>query len=109
VAVEPVKLPMWRRIWLLRGRLRRLYLGVIRPGYVRRSHARRTGECVRCGICCQMGFRCPSLETHEALAGCTKYQKRRPINCRNFPIDERCLADRDQVAPHHPCGYRFTR
>ena len=107
MALDPVKRPLAKRIGALRGRVRRFYLGVLRPGYVRRSLARREGQCNRCGICCQMGFRCPSLETDQPQVGCKKYQKRRPLNCRNFPIDERCLADRDKYAPTTPCGFRF--
>lgn len=105
---EPARLPLWRRIWILRGRARRLYLGVFRKGYVRANRARRRGECRRCGACCQMGIRCPQLTDDGDLAGCRKYDRRRPINCRNFPIDERCLAERDQIAPDQPCGYYFV-
>ncbi len=107
MAIEPVKRPLAKRIWGLRGRVRRFYLGVVRPGYVLRSRARREGQCNRCGICCQMGFRCASLVTDGPQAGCKKYQGKRPLNCRIFPIDERCLADRDRYAPDHPCGFRF--
>ncbi len=105
--VQAVRLSFWRRVWLLRGRARRWYLGWLRPGYVRANRARRVGECRRCGMCCQMGIRCFRLRTDDSLSGCTSYGKRRPINCRNFPIDERDLADRNVLAPHDPCGYRF--
>ena len=94
---------------LLTGRVRRLYLNVLRRRYVQASLARRVGECRRCGACCQMGLRCRHLTYEGALSACRLYDKYRSSNCRNFPIDERDLADRDLVAPSVPCGFRFVR
>lgn len=102
-------LSLWQKIKLLWGRPRRLFLGVCRPGYVRRSHARRRGECIRCGACCQMAIRCPHLiYDDDGLSACDIYDGKRPLNCRNFPINERCIADRDVNAPDLPCGYHFV-
>jgi hypothetical protein len=107
LAPEPARLTPWQRLKLLASRPRRLYLNLLRPGYVRASLARRVGECRRCGACCQMGSRCWHLEYDGALSACRRYLKYRTLNCRNFPIDERDLAERNLVFPHTSCGYRF--
>jgi hypothetical protein len=95
---------------LMWGKVRRLYLGAFRRGYVRRSHARRSGECARCGACCFLGHRCHSLRAKGNGNGhgteCAMH-KFRPPNCRLFPIDERDMADRSLIAPDVPCGYSF--
>jgi hypothetical protein len=91
---------------LLAGKVRRCYLGLLRRGYVRASLARRRGECRRCGACCQLGYRCAVLRTHELITAC-HFHKYRPLNCRVFPVDERDLADRDLIAPDQPCGFHF--
>jgi len=54
-----------------------------------------------------MGARCRHLEYEGDLAACRRYDKYRSPNCRNFPIDERDLADRDVVNPDTPCGFCF--
>ena len=95
-----------QRVRLLWGKARRLYLGVFRRRYVRASLARRRGECARCGACCALGYRCPSLRSNGRDTECAVH-KLRPLNCRLFPIDERDLADRDLLCPDAPCGFRF--
>jgi uncharacterized protein len=103
---HPVALTARQRLKLFRGKARRLYLALFRPGYLRAKLARRRGECRRCGACCQLGYRCGALRTQEAITAC-RFHKYRPLNCRVFPIDERDLADRDLIAPGQPCGFRF--
>jgi len=100
------RLSLCKRVTLLWGKVRRLWLGVFRRGYVRRSAARRRGECRRCGACCVLGYRCLALRDGEQGTEC-RYHSYRPMNCRLFPIDERDLADRDLILPDTPCGYRF--
>lgn len=108
MALKTAKLSIWQRVKLLWGRPRRLYLNVFRSGYVRASLARRRGECRRCGACCQMGLYCRHLKYGAGdLSECVRYAKWRSSNCRNFPIDERDLAERDLVAPDTPCGFTF--
>jgi len=105
---RPASIGLLVRLKLLLGRPRRLFLNVFRPGYVRRQLARRRGQCHRCGTCCNLGLRCPSLEFDgDGQAGCAIYDRRRSPNCRTFPIDERDLADRDVLSPHKPCGFWF--
>ena len=106
--LRPAKLSLWQRLGLLMGRPRRLFLNLCRPGRVRASLARRRGECRRCGACCQMGVRCRHLRYNGHLAECSRYQKYRSSNCRNFPMTERDLAERDLVAPDTPCGFYFV-
>jgi len=106
--VTRLKLTRRQRTTLLRGKARRLYLGIFRRRYVRQSVARRRGECRRCGACCKLGFRCCLLRDNGAVSECLLHRLR-PPSCRLFPIDERDLADRDLVEPEVPCGYRFER
>ena len=99
----------WRvRMRLMWGKVRRFGLGLFRRGYVRRSAARREGECQRCGACCRLGYRCQFLREKGGGTECRVHWLR-PRNCRLFPIDERDLADRDAIAPDVPCGYRFNK
>jgi uncharacterized protein len=99
---------LWGRLKLLKGRVRRFYQNVFRPGFVRRSHARRVGECHRCGACCQMGIYCRHLDyDEEGNALCDMYGGYRTSNCRNFPSTEKDLRERDVVSPDVPCGFSF--
>jgi Fe-S-cluster containining protein len=78
------------KLKLLWGKVRRYYLSHFRKGYVRRQiEEKRRGECSRCGECCKLGMVCPWLTDGNV---CEKYEDR-PLQCRNFPIDERDLED----------------
>jgi len=108
LALKTARLSVWQRLKLLGGRPRRLFLNLFRPGLVRANLARRRGECRRCGACCQMGAYCRHLKYGAGdLSECVRYKKWRSSNCRNFPMDERDLAERNLVAPDTPCGYHF--
>ena len=89
------------------GKLRRVYLAKLRPEEVTAGHARRRGECGRCGACCRLAFDCPHLEGEPGATSC-RVHDRRHTNCRIFPVDERDIADRDLVPGYGPCGYRFV-
>lgn len=96
----------WRR-WpavLLRSRLagkvRRLYLMLFRPEYVRQQRALRFGQCKGCGDCCRLVYRCVFLRRGNR---CLIYGGPRPGSCRAFPIDWRDLAD-----VRGACGFRFA-
>ena len=105
------KLPLRVRLILIRGVLRRFMLNVFRPGYVRKSIARRTGECARCGVCCHLiANKCFALHFHaDGRSTCRIYNLYRVPNCCTFPIDPRDLKDRDLVEPERPCGYYWTK
>jgi len=105
--VAPAKLRLRDQLILAWGKVRRLYYGVFRPGYVRRKAAQRRGECRRCGTCCKLVFVCPRLDESGDVPTC-KIHDDKPLNCRIFPIDERDLRDRDMVCPDEKCGFYFV-
>ena len=88
------------------GKARRFYLAHLRPGYVRRSLARRVGHCDRTGACCRLMFTCPLLDQKSEPVRCTIHEVK-PRVCRLFPIDEHDLRDRDIISPDVPCGFSF--
>ncbi|MEW6323770.1 MAG: hypothetical protein AB1515_00125 [Nitrospirota bacterium] len=101
---------LWRltpsRTWVvskLANKLRRWALCALDPAYIRRQQELREGECVRCGRCCRLVFRCPFLGGTEDNPLCLIYEKGRPFQCAAFPIDPRDLADVD-----FQCGYSFA-
>jgi hypothetical protein len=95
------------RVRNLVGAPRRQALTWLRPKYVEQQLAMRKGDCNRCGLCCQLVFKCQFLRhDDEGLAYCGVY-KVRPSNCRVFPIDQRDIDDVNRLAPHAPCGYSF--
>lgn len=83
-------------------KLRRFYLGTFRPEYVEKAIAdTRKGECHRCGLCCELIYKCPFLgKDSQNLSYCRIYGDLRPANCRNYPFDK-VDAEIDQ------CGFRF--
>ncbi len=88
------------------GKLRRSLLVALRKNTVVHSLERRRGECLRCGSCCKILFRCPYYDDSNGRPLCTIYDDR-PGVCGLFPIDERDVQDRDIVNPFVRCGYRF--
>jgi len=105
VRVRP-KQSWFDRWWFYRklvegwGKVRRFLLTKFRPGYVRRMRKLRRGECVRCGSCCAIMFKCPHLQDGNH---CTIYE-RRYKQCDHFPIDHRDLRYREET-----CGHYFVR
>jgi len=89
------------------GKLRRFYYHQCNTRYIKENHARREGECVRCGACCNLAHPCRFLGFQDGGLTFCKIHKRRATNCRVFPIDERDLRDRDLLLPDVPCGYSF--
>ncbi|MFL5815450.1 MAG: hypothetical protein ACJ763_17880 [Bdellovibrionia bacterium] len=83
-------------------KLRRFYLGTFRPEYVEKAIAdTRKGECHRCGLCCELIYKCPFLgKDGQNQSYCRIYGDLRPANCRNYPFDK-LDAEIDQ------CGFRF--
>ena len=86
----------------LRSKFRRLFLCASRPEYVEEQIRHRAGECVQCGKCCKLVFKCPFLGGTDENPRCQVYDGR-PKPCVAFPIDERDLAD-----VNFQCGYFFT-
>ena len=85
-------------------KMRRFYLGTFRPQEVQKAIAEtRTGECHRCGLCCELIYKCPFLgKDNQNLPYCRVYGDLRPANCRNYPFDIKD-AEIDQ------CGYSFKK
>ena len=88
---------------LLFGKVRRFALVRFRPGYVERQAAFRTGDCDRCGRCCEILFQCPFLIKTGEGSRCRIYG-RHFDQCVAFPIDDRDLADVE-----HNCTYHFPK
>lgn len=86
----------------LSNKFRRWILCTVKTDYIRQQEQIRGGECVGCGRCCKLVFRCPFLEGTEENHRCQVYDDR-PKPCQAFPIDERDLAD-----VNFQCGYFFT-
>lgn len=86
----------------LGNKIRRFILCAVRPEHVERLIEHRGGECVQCGKCCKLVFKCPFLGGTDENPRCMVYQGR-PKPCVAFPIDERDLAD-----VNFQCGYFFT-
>jgi len=84
------------------SKIRRFFLCITQKEYVRDQEKRRSGECVSCGKCCMLPFRCPFLIGDEDNFRCGIYNER-PGQCRAFPIDERDLKD-----VNYQCGYFFV-
>lgn len=85
-------------------KFRRFYLGSFKPDYIQKAiEEARTGDCHRCGACCELIFRCPFLgRDSQNLPYCRVYGDLRPANCRNYPFD-RVDSEVDQ------CGFRFKQ
>lgn len=83
---------------------RRAYLGYFHADYVKKSIAEdRTGDCHRCGLCCELVHRCPFLgKDGENLPYCRIYGNLRPASCHIYPFDS-VDSEIDQ------CGFRFKK
>lgn len=84
-------------------KLRRMYLGIFKPEYIQKSIAdTRKGDCHRCGLCCELIFKCPFLgRDGQNLPYCRIYGDLRPTNCRTYPFD---VIDSEIDT----CGYKFV-
>jgi hypothetical protein len=83
---------------------RRFYLGTFRKDYIEKAIAdTRQGECHRCGLCCELIYKCPFLgRDSQKLPYCRIYGDLRPANCRNYPFD----AVDSEI---DTCGYKFKK
>ncbi|MDD5655655.1 MAG: hypothetical protein PHF00_00170 [Elusimicrobia bacterium] len=90
------------------GKLRRWALTTIKERYIAEMASRRQGECLRCGLCCKLLFKCPFLQTLPSGLSRCRIHKRRPDNCKYFPIDEKDIRERDSLGADRPCGFWFV-
>jgi hypothetical protein len=87
---------------------RRSFENFFRRAWVKSNLDRRVGTCRRCGACCRMGFRCHHLKyDSDGNALCAVYDTRKAASCRNFPMSQRDLAERDSICSQ-PCGFSFN-
>jgi hypothetical protein len=93
--------PAWWKV--VANKVRRTYLCYFDPEYVKENEAARVGECVGCGKCCTLVFRCVFLEGSDEQSRCKIYTIGRPKPCGAFPIDPKDLADVNFL-----CGYSFV-
>ena len=109
--LRPPKLPPQVRAKVAQGmgKLRRFALASVNDDYIAQMHQRRTGECLRCGICCKLLFECPFLQTFSDGRSRCRIHGRKPDNCTFFPIDERDIRERNSIRRTAPCGYRFRK
>ena len=100
------------KLQLAWGKIRRFYLGHVRPGYIASKINQRHGDCLRCGTCCMLLYSCPELEELEDGSTRCRIHEKRPTNCRIFPVDQADLKDRDLVSrdrEKHLCGFSFEK
>jgi len=85
-------------------KFRRAYLGSFKPQYIAESvQNTRKGDCHRCGLCCELVYKCPFLgRDSQNLPYCRIYGDLRPANCRNYPFD----AIDSEI---DTCGYKFDK
>ena len=92
---------------LLWGKIRRFYYGHFEGNKVKKKLTLRRGECARCGACCKLMFTCPFLVTHIDGTTSCMIHRRRPLNCRIFPVDMQDIRDRDLIDKVSKCGFYF--
>jgi hypothetical protein len=81
---------------------RRFFLGTFKPEYIEQSiQASRKGDCHRCGLCCELIYKCPFLgRDSKNLPYCRIYGDLRPTNCKSYPFDKK-------DAEIDTCGFYF--
>jgi len=91
------------RFWVhAAGKIRRFFLVHFQKKYVKSQLEKRTGQCQRCGACCNLLFTCPMLTT---TGKCSVYGLCRPKACKVFPIDQRDIEEIKLFGKK--CGYSF--
>jgi len=73
------------------------------PNRVKEQLYKRQGNCLQCGRCCKLVFKCPMLQEDIFNTRCRIYGFRSKV-CRLFPISEEDLKDVD-----YQCGYSFKK
>ncbi len=89
------------------GKVRRFTSTKFRKSYVDEQLKKRKGECLRCGTCCRLLFKCPMLIDNEDGSTSCRIHKKKPENCDIFPLNQKCINERNLIQPLLPCGYSF--
>lgn len=79
---------------------RHIYIYLFR-GRVQKQLELREGNCLQCGRCCKLVFRCPMLVGETPHSRCRIYNHRSKV-CMQFPISEEDLMD-----VNYQCGHSF--
>jgi len=82
---------------MLDGWIRRRIVWYARRKQVMIWRAKRSGDCARCGRCCQG---CPA---HDARGKRCKIYRLRPSICKAFPLTP------EDIKKVHTCGYHFQK
>ncbi len=84
------------------NKVRRFFICHFEKEIISRNLKRRRGECLQCGHCCKLVYRCPLLVESQHTMKCLIYNAGRPTQCRVFPLNISDLAD-----VNFRCGYYF--
>jgi hypothetical protein len=84
------------------NKVKRFFICHFKKEVVAYNLKRRRGECLQCGRCCKLVYRCPLLVGEKNTMKCLIYHTGRPQQCRVFPLNTSDLADVD-----FRCGYFF--
>ena len=90
------------------GKVRRFMLIAVFQRKAAADLSRRRGQCIHCGACCKLLFKCPAFRETSTGGWCTIYDDR-PGVCALFPINEKDLRERDILMPEKSCGFSFVK
>jgi hypothetical protein len=99
LSVKETRVPELRKLF---NKVRRFFICHFEKGLVASNLKRRRGECLQCGRCCKLVYRCPMLVGNKNSMRCLIYNTGRPEQCRVFPLNTSDLAD-----VNFRCGYYF--
>jgi hypothetical protein len=86
----------------IKGKVKRWMYCNFKKNTTQKLLEKRRGECLQCGKCCEILFRCPFLWVKDGKKRCLIYHTGRPKQCIFFPIFRDDLKSVD-----YKCGYRF--
>ncbi|MHC4871675.1 MAG: hypothetical protein ACYTFY_07510 [Planctomycetota bacterium] len=107
--VKKIKKKVSARVKQGIGKVRRFASSKVRKSYVEEQLTRRKGDCLRCGACCRLLFKCPMLLKNKNGSTSCRIHNRKPENCRIFPLNQKCIDERNHLMPLLPCGYHFDK
>lgn len=84
------------------NKIKRFFICHFKREVLTSSLKRRRGECLQCGRCCKLVYKCPFLIVGQSTMKCLIYNIGRPEQCRVFPLNTSDLAD-----VNFRCGYFF--
>ncbi len=88
----------------VKGKVKRFFYSNFKRATVEKLLKERKGECLQCGSCCEILFKCPYLWTSDGKKRCLIYHLGRPKQCKAFP-----LFPEDIKSVNLRCGYFFEK